>query len=461
MSKDEQMPMFDPSEGRDALISLTGDALITRRLRPYREPAFLNMLSKIRRSDISFTNLEGLLTDYDGVPAASSGGTYVVGEPEIADDLKWAGFNLFARANNHSVDWSHGGLLATSEELDRRDIVHAGVGANLALARSPAYLDTAAGRAALISASSTFPNGAYAGRQRPDMPGRPGLNPLRYKRWLEIPEKEMNHLRRISREIGFEKMRKERSKMRPSVAKEKEKEKEPGEFRLGSMRFDISKDNEYRMRTKVDPDDRRGNLDAIRGATRQSDWVIYSIHSHESQIPKHRQPAEFLCDFARQAIDAGADVVVGHGPHHLRGVEIYQGRPIFYSLGNFIFQNETVRYLPQDIYDRYELDLLARPDELYDTRTDSGSSGFPSHEMYWRSVLVEVEFSDSQLAEIVYYPVTLGHELPRSRRGRPVLATGELARDIINEIAALSEPFGTNIVWDEKTQTGRTVVKSD
>ncbi len=45
-------------------------------------------------------------------------------------------------------------------------------------------------------------------------------------------------------------------------------------------------------------------------------------------------------------IDAGADVFVGHGPHVLRGIEIYKGKPIFYSLSNFIFQNETVLRMP-------------------------------------------------------------------------------------------------------------------
>ena len=47
-------------------------------------------------------------------------------------------------------------------------------------------------------------------------------------------------------------------------------------------------------------------------------------------------------------VDAGADLFVGHGPHVLRGVEIYKGKPIFYSLGDFIFQNETLLRLPSE-----------------------------------------------------------------------------------------------------------------
>ena len=47
---------------------------------------------------------------------------------------------------------------------------------------------------------------------------------------------------------------------------------------------------------------------------------------------------------AHWAIDQGADLFAGHGPHFLRGIEIYKNRPIFYSLGNFIFQNGTWNY---------------------------------------------------------------------------------------------------------------------
>ena len=57
--------------------------------------------------------------------------------------------------------------------------------------------------------------------------------------------------------------------------------------------------------------------------------------------------ADFFTDFAHQAIDTGADVFVGHGSHFPMGVEIYQGKPIFYSVGIFVFQNETVGFFPR------------------------------------------------------------------------------------------------------------------
>nr|WP_318528309.1 CapA family protein [Mesorhizobium sp. ZC-5] len=52
-----------------------------------------------------------------------------------------------------------------------------------------------------------------------------------------------------------------------------------------------------------------------------------------------QEPPDYQQSFARKMIDAGADAYVGHGPHLPRGIEIYKGRPIFYSLGNFFYDD--------------------------------------------------------------------------------------------------------------------------
>ena len=51
---------------------------------------------------------------------------------------------------------------------------------------------------------------------------------------------------------------------------------------------------------------------------------------------------------AHAVIDAGADVFIGHGPHLDRGIEIYKGKPILYSLGALVIENDTVERMPQD-----------------------------------------------------------------------------------------------------------------
>lgn len=73
------------------------------------------------------------------------------------------------------------------------------------------------------------------------------------------------------------------------------------------------------------------DIQAIRD---QVDWVIVNYHWG---IELAEYPADWQTELAHATIDHGADLVVGHHPHVLQGAEIYKGKPIIYSLGNFIF----------------------------------------------------------------------------------------------------------------------------
>lgn len=76
-------------------------------------------------------------------------------------------------------------------------------------------------------------------------------------------------------------------------------------------------------------------------------------------------------------IDAGADVVAGHGPHVLRGIEMYTGRPMFYSLANFIFENGLVELQPADSYELLGLDGDSLPSDYFSKRSnDTTQHGF-------------------------------------------------------------------------------------
>ncbi|MFW5897088.1 MAG: CapA family protein [Bacillota bacterium] len=218
-----------------------------------------------------------------------------------------------------------------------------------------------------------------------------------------------------------------------------------GNLTVGPLEFKASADGEYRVVTEPIEEDLEGNLRAISEASRQADWVIFSVHSHEPHPDDPRAPGDFYRTAARRAIEAGADVVAGHGPHHIRGIEIYEGRPIFYSLGNFIFQNETVQWLPQEFYDNFGLSTEDTPGTAFDARTDEDAHGFPAHPMYWQAVMAEVAFRDRELAKIELIPVSLGYGKPRTVRGRPRLAGGEEFDEIVADIAERSRPFGVEI----------------
>ena len=148
-------------------------------------------------------------------------------------------------------------------------------------------------------------------------------------------------------------------------------------------------------------------------------------------------------------------MVVGHGPHLIRGMEIYKGRPIFYSLGNFIGQNELVWKLPADSYERFRVDASKTPGDVYRSRTNNDQQGFPSDRKYWESLMPLTRYENGELKGLEIYPVTLGLGEPEYRRGRPRLAEGDEGLAILERFRKLSEPFGTTMMIED----GKAVVQ--
>src|SRR5690606_15324281 len=192
--------MVESRSGR-LVLAATGDSLITQRLSCFTEPEFLRLRGILQSADVRFTNMELLFHNFEGYPQALSGGTWVCAHPSIFRELQWMSFNLFAWANNHTLDWGEGGLFATWRTLEEAGAVHAGVGRNLAEARRPAYLDVAAGRVALVAMCSSFREFNRAGASRPDVQGRPGLNPQRWETIVHVTPKQMEFLRRFDDEL--------------------------------------------------------------------------------------------------------------------------------------------------------------------------------------------------------------------------------------------------------------------
>lgn len=195
------------------------------------------------------------------------------------------------------------------------------------------------------------------------------------------------------------------------------------------------------------PDVQR-NLQSIREARRMADWVIFSIHSHEGGRSKD-EPSEHIQKLAHMAIDAGADVVVGQGPHRDRGIEIYNGKPIVYSLGNFIAQNDLVERLPHDAMARFGLGHENCAADFYEARSASRRAGTTIGPGWWSAIPI-MFFKGKVLREIKLYPFELGFGLSRAQSGRPLLAKGEVARKALENFQNLSQPFDTVIEIKEE-----------
>jgi poly-gamma-glutamate synthesis protein (capsule biosynthesis protein) len=179
-----------------------------------------------------------------------------------------------------------------------------------------------------------------------------------------------------------------------------------------------------------------------------ADVVVVSVHCHEGAADGWNSPQvpDFLTTATHAWIDAGADAVIGHGPHQIRGIEIYQGRPILYSLGNFAFTNATTPFLPPEGYLRQGLD--PERSSLVEYADSAVGGGFPAHEQYWRSVVAQLGFDDSGV-RLDLLPLSLRRDAERWVRGIPQLADEEEGRHILGILAELSAPFGTRIDVEE------------
>ena len=429
--------LYDAQAGNLTLVA-SGDTMITRRMSVFREDGFVRLRKMFREADVGFTNLEMLMHDYEHSPG-QAGGTFTASDPKNLGELEWLGVNLVSCANNHSYDYGEGGVLTNLEHLRRSELVHAGTGRNLSEARAPAYLDTANGRVALISASSTFSEAGRALDQRPDINGRPGLNPLRFNTTHIVDRPAFDALRRVNSKLGLEAQRNALRNFRHPGAIP-----EDNDSRFVFMDKVVALGEEFKVNTQLNRRDLNDNLKWVRDARRMADWVMVSVHCHESGT--HRdEPPQFLVDFAHACIDEGADVFIGHGPHITRGIEIYKDRPIMYSLGNFIFQNDTVRWQPSYNYETVKLDAEATPADFYDARSDHDKRGFPADALYWESVVARCEFKRESLHAITLHPIDMGHGKKRSQRGRPLLASAEVSQRALDRIKRLSKPLGADI----------------
>jgi len=232
-------------------------------------------------------------------------------------ELKWAGFDMVAHANNHAFDYGSSAILETLQHVENAGLILAGSGQDLQNARSPRYFRCKGGVVALVAMASTFVPYGAASRSRPDLHGRPGINPLTLtprKRAIVVPPSTTERVRAFGRLVG------------------RDPRKLAGRsFKVGA-RFHVGEKFGFEKGHRLSSEgDREANLAAIAEAAASADIVVASIHAHSQ--------GGWLREFAGDAIERGADVVFIHGPHEVRAVELRDGKPIFYSMGDFVFES--------------------------------------------------------------------------------------------------------------------------
>jgi poly-gamma-glutamate capsule biosynthesis protein CapA/YwtB (metallophosphatase superfamily) len=420
----------------DITFAFTGDAMPTRRISVHAEPAFLAVAELLRGADVSIANSETLFHEFEGYPVADSGlyGTYVATHPDVIDDLRWLGLDLVSTANNHCVDYGELGLLANLDNLDSRGLPHAGTGRSLTEAARPRYLPTARGTVAMVAVTLTMPPGDHrAGEARGAVKARPGANVLRRTVSHEVPPEAFQALLDLGAGLSAG----------PGGGLGRHLRRDGDTVTFLGRTFTLG--TAYRTTSAINPFDLELNLSWIAEARQLADWVVVSMHCHEAGATRE-DPPDFAVEFAHRALDAGGDIVFGHGPHLDRGIEVYQGKPILYALGNFIIQNETIPQQPWDFTQRFGLPPTATTGDAYRVRDSRSKGGLAQDPAGLQSAVAEVKFRGGRLAEIRLHPVDLGLGTPvRRRAGRPMLAQGETAQAIIRRFARLSAKYGTQV----------------
>ena len=439
-------------------LAATGDAILTRPLAPYEGTShrFDRLLGLLRDADAAVTNLEVLVHDYEPSPAADSGGTYMRAPPAVLDELRAAGVNLFSAATNHTGDYGEEGVRRTLAALRERGLAFAGLGDTLYEARRPGYVETPAGRVGMVTACTSYTPGSEAGEQTAAMRGRPGLNPLSVEKVYRVPPDRLDDLRRVSEAAGLETIKRDWLDRGLYFGHDWN---DDSYFHFGDMKFLPADDeDDAGVSFVVDDADEAALVDWVGEADANADFTVATVHTHQGVGGRQTttETPAFLREVAHRCIDAGADAFVATGPHVLRGVETYRGRPVFYSLGNFAVQNETVSRLPPESFERYGLGDSTKVSDVFDARLYDGDEpkGDLANRRFWETVVPTCRFdADGGLERVELHPCTLQRSANRPQRGIPVLATGDEATSILRDVADLSRPFGTTLSIADDTAT--------
>ena len=425
-------PRKAPAAPQKMTLAAVGDCILSRRISKNRDTRFIELAELLRSADCTWGNCEMVFFNgLEGYPAPKAQDLNLICEPWGTDEYNWLGIDVMGIANNHTMDYGIKGLFSTIKNLERVGIAYAGGGRDLEAASRPRYVNTPGGRVGQVNCAASFPLWSAASLSHPYVNGRPGLNPLRFMRRDYLFEEGLfNDLWNVNYKFREALGRKPQSQIPPSKSF----------FFLGAR---ITRAGETGVDLKLNEEDRDRIISSIKVARRNSRLVLATIHSHEG-YGTGKSPHQFLAPFARACIDAGADAFFGTGPHILWGVEIYKGKPIFYSLGNFLFQYETVKQIPPETLASYDLAYNTIDPSLLTEKYP-----FPKNRRFWESVVPYITFDGDRVADIRLHPVELGHEDPRYERGTPRMAPEETGREIIEGLAKLSRAFGTDIRFEE------------
>lgn len=335
---------------------------------------------RIKRADLGFCQLEVNLTTR-GVRLPQARHT-MRGDPAIADALVDTGLEVVSFAGNHCMDWGPEGLFDTLDNLSRAGAIQIGTGKNIEEARRPAYVTRNGLTVGFVSVNSILPQNYWAEENKA------GCAPLRAHTVYEQIEHD-----------------------------------QPG--------------TPARVHTYSFRDDLDALVSTIREVREKADIVVLSHHAGIHFVPA--VIPDYQREVAYAAIDAGADLVLGHHAHILKGIEVYKGRTIAYSLANFAIDLRMDEAHAKSRGFR-EIQKLS-PDWVPDF---SSRYNFPpGSEM---SVMLEARLTREGVADVRFVPIMIGKDAD-PRIVAPDDTDFERIRAYLQDISDTAE-LGSTVVAD-------------
>jgi poly-gamma-glutamate capsule biosynthesis protein CapA/YwtB (metallophosphatase superfamily) len=324
--------------------------------------------SCLRSADLTMANLELPLTTAD-TPADKA--ITLRADPNIAPSLREKGIDLATVANNHALDYGPEGLAETIDALSGAGIAAVGGGADLERAMQPALLSVSGCRVAVFGLASTLPPGYAAG------PRRPGIAPVRVL----------------------------------------------SSFRIDSVTLDEQPGMSPWVETEAVDQDVRRACERIAEVRAEVDLVVVPIHwgipngwcaAFQGPLADYQRP------LAYSLVDAGADLIVGHHPHTVHGVERRGRALIAYSLGNFLFHSmaKDGELTLGESYPPYNLESLGTGEAL-------------------ETVVLEIQVEEGRMKEAGFRPARMNDN------GEPELLDGADSRAVLRRLAELSSRLDT------------------
>jgi poly-gamma-glutamate synthesis protein (capsule biosynthesis protein) len=376
---DERITQLLKEEPGDVIITAVGDMIFNQQISTLQEPERRGLFRIMQEADIAYGNLEFSMNEH---PEAQRPFYNFRAGTDFVWEVAAIGINLVSMSNNHALDFGPDGLRDCLKALDHAQIRHAGAGLTLAAAHAPAsmHVQSRTTDFSLLSYMRYWTN-----KYRSDDPTAPSLATI------------------------------DPAVILVANGDKVDKVEGPLESDIKTMEDDV-------VVTK-----------------RHTDMLMVALHNHDvshdrvNGIQDHAPANDHI--MYRRAIDAGADMVLGSGPHVLRGIEIYKGKPIFYSLSDFIYQYRTPDKIPVDLIHQRDLEVDRPTNVSVWDRRDQWQT--------MEGVLVRMTVNNGKLKRIQLIPITIDDEGPLY--GVPKLVIDERAKDTFDRLQKLSAPYGTKL----------------